>query len=133
MVDHTLEAMRRGGIFDQVGFGFHRYSTDAEWLVPHFEKMLYDQAMLVLASTEAFLAGGNPIHRKTVDEIVTYVLRDMTSPKGGFYSAEDADSEGEEGLFYIWTIDELDGSPWRRGRRLRSCHLEREQGRQLRR
>jgi uncharacterized protein YyaL (SSP411 family) len=108
MVDHTLEAMRRGGIFDQVGFGFHRYSTDAEWLVPHFEKMLYDQAMLVLASTEAFLAGGNPIHLKIVDEIVTYVLRDMTSPKGGFYSAEDADSDGEEGLFYIWTIGELE-------------------------
>ncbi len=107
MVDHTLETMRRGGIFDQVGFGFHRYSTDAEWLVPHFEKMLYDQAMLVLASTEAFLSGGNPTHSRTVDEVVTYVLRDMTSPKGGFYSAEDADSDGAEGLFYIWTTDEL--------------------------
>ena len=107
MVDHTLEAMRQGGIFDQVGFGFHRYSTDAEWLVPHFEKMLYDQAMIVLASTEAFLAGGKAIHRSTVDEIVTYVLRDMTSPMGGFYSAEDADSEGEEGLFYLWSVDEL--------------------------
>ena len=108
MVDHTLEAMRHGGIFDQVGFGFHRYSTDAEWLVPHFEKMLYDQAMLILASTEAFLAGGDPIHPKTTDEVVTYVLRDMTSPDGGFFSAEDADSDGEEGLFYIWTIDELE-------------------------
>ena len=107
MVDHTLESMRRGGIFDQVGFGFHRYSTDAEWLVPHFEKMLYDQAMLILASTEAFLAGGSPVHPKTVDEVVTYVLRDMTSPEGGFYSAEDADSEGEEGLFYVWSMDEL--------------------------
>jgi hypothetical protein len=107
MVDHTLEAMRQGGIFDQVGFGFHRYSTDAEWLVPHFEKMLYDQAMIVLASTEAFLAGGKVIHQRTVDEVVTYVLRDMTSPMGGFYSAEDADSEGEEGLFYLWSIDEL--------------------------
>jgi len=107
MVDHTIEAMRHGGIFDQVGFGFHRYSTDAEWLVPHFEKMLYDQAMLILASTEAFLAGGSPVHPKTVDEVVTYVLRDMTSPEGGFFSAEDADSDGEEGLFYIWTIDEL--------------------------
>ena len=107
MVDHTLHEMRRGGIFDQVGFGFHRYSTDAEWLVPHFEKMLYDQALLVLASTEAFLAGGTTNHRRTVDEIVTYILRDMTSPEGGFYSAEDADSEGEEGTFYLWTIDQL--------------------------
>ena len=109
MVDHTLEEMRRGGIFDQVGFGFHRYSTDAEWLVPHFEKMLYDQAMLVLASTEAFVAGGAADHRKTVAEIVTYVLRDMTAPNGGFYSAEDADSEGEEGVFYLWTLDQLAG------------------------
>ncbi len=108
MVDQTLEAMRHGGIFDQVGFGFHRYSTDAEWLVPHFEKMLYDQAMLIAASTEAFLAGGDLIHPKTIDEVVTYVLRDMTSPNGGFFSAEDADSDGEEGLFYIWTIDELE-------------------------
>ena len=107
MVDHTLSEMRRGGIFDQVGFGFHRYSTDAEWLVPHFEKMLYDQAMLVLASTEAFLAGGTTDHRRTVAEVVTYVLRDMTSPEGGFYSAEDADSEGEEGTFYLWTVDQL--------------------------
>ncbi len=107
MVDHTLHEMRRGGIFDQVGFGFHRYSTDAEWLVPHFEKMLYDQALLVLASTEAFQAGGTTNHRRTVNEVVTYVLRDMTSPEGGFYSAEDADSEGEEGTFYLWTIDQL--------------------------
>ena len=107
MVDHTLHEMRRGGIFDQIGFGFHRYSTDTEWLVPHFEKMLYDQAMLVLASTEASLAGGSTDHRRTVNEVVTYVLRDMTSPEGGFYSAEDADSEGEEGTFYLWTVDQL--------------------------
>jgi uncharacterized protein YyaL (SSP411 family) len=107
MADHTLEAMHRGGIFDQLGFGFHRYATDTEWLVPHFEKMLYDQAMLVLASTEAYLAGGGEIHRTIVDEVSTYVLRDMTAPEGGFYSAEDADSEGEEGLFYLWTLAEL--------------------------
>ncbi len=111
MVDHTLVAMRRGGIFDQIGYGFHRYSTDAEWLVPHFEKMLYDQAMLVLAATEASMAGADPTHRRTVDEVVAYVLRDMTSPEGGFYSAEDADSEGEEGLFYLWSIDELEKAP----------------------
>jgi uncharacterized protein YyaL (SSP411 family) len=108
MVDHTLTEMRHGGVFDQVGFGFHRYSTDAEWLVPHFEKMLYDQAMLMLAATEAHAAGGVEGHRRTVDEIATYVLRDMTAPRGGFYSAEDADSEGEEGTYYLWTTAELD-------------------------
>jgi uncharacterized protein YyaL (SSP411 family) len=107
MVDHTITEMHRGGIFDQVGFGFHRYSTDADWLVPHFEKMLYDQAMMVLASTEAHLAGGGADHRRIVDEVATYVLRDMTDPAGGFYSAEDADSEGHEGTFYLWTVDEL--------------------------
>ena len=107
MVERTLGAMRRGGIFDQVGFGFHRYSTDARWLLPHFEKMLYDQATMVLASVEAFLAGGGPLHRRTAAEVAAYVLRDMTSPDGAFYSAEDADSEGEEGLFYVWTDDEL--------------------------
>jgi uncharacterized protein YyaL (SSP411 family) len=109
MVSKTLEQMRLGGVYDQVGFGFHRYSTDAEWLVPHFEKMLYDQAMLVLASTEAWLATSNPVFERTAREIITYVLRDMTSPEGGFYSAEDADSEGEEGLFYLWTTGEVEG------------------------
>ena len=104
----TLEKMRLGGVYDQIGFGFHRYSTDAEWLVPHFEKMLYDQAMLTMAYTEAWLATRNPLFEQTVREVVTYVLRDMTSPDGGFYSAEDADSEGEEGLFYLWTLAEID-------------------------
>ncbi|MEJ2190652.1 MAG: thioredoxin domain-containing protein, partial [Acidobacteriota bacterium] len=106
MVEHTLERMRLGGIYDQVGFGFHRYSTDAEWLVPHFEKMLYDQAMLLAAYTEGWQATANPLFERTVREIVTYVLRDMTSPEGPFFSAEDADSEGEEGRFYLWTTEE---------------------------
>lgn len=107
MVETTLKKMRLGGIFDQIGFGFHRYSTDPYWLVPHFEKMLYDQAMLVMAYVEAFQATGKEEYAQTAREILTYVLRDMTSPEGGFYSAEDADSEGEEGLFYLWTPEEF--------------------------
>ncbi len=107
MVEKTLEAMRRGGIFDQIGFGFHRYSVDSEWLVPHFEKMLYDQAMLAMAYTEAFQVTGKDNFAQVAREIFTYVLRDMTAPEGGFYSAEDADSEGKEGLFYVWTPKEI--------------------------
>jgi uncharacterized protein YyaL (SSP411 family) len=107
MVEKTLRAMRTGGIFDQVGFGFHRYSTDAEWLVPHFEKMLYDQALLILAYTEAFQATGAGKFKITAKETLTYVLRDLASPEGGFYAAEDADSEGEEGKFYLWTEEEI--------------------------
>lgn len=107
MVEQTLQAMRAGGIYDHIGFGFHRYSTDQKWLVPHFEKMLYDQAMLIMAYTEAYQATGNPDYAKVVGEIVTYVLRDLTSPEGAFYSAEDADSEGEEGRFYVWTTSEV--------------------------
>ncbi len=109
MVVKTLQAMRCGGIYDHVGFGFHRYSTDERWLVPHFEKMLYDQAMLAMAYTEAYQATGNDLFKRTACEIFTYVVRDMKSRSGGFYSAEDADSEGEEGKFYFWTEDEIRG------------------------
>ncbi|MFT5198544.1 MAG: hypothetical protein ACI87O_001201 [Planctomycetota bacterium] len=107
MVKLTLDEMRKGGIWDHVGYGFHRYSTDARWLVPHFEKMLYDQALIAMAYTEAWQVTGKAEYADTVDKIFTYVLRDMTDPLGGFYSAEDADSEGEEGLFYFWTVKEL--------------------------
>lgn len=109
MVEKTLGAMHRGGVWDQVGFGIHRYSTDREWLVPHFEKMLYDQAMTALACIEAFEAYGDEMSRRMAEEIFEYVLRDMTAPEGGFYSAEDADSEGVEGKFYVWSFDELRG------------------------
>ena len=107
MIKHTLTAMRLGGIYDHVGFGFHRYSTDEKWLLPHFEKMLYDQALLAVAYTETYQVTGSPLCKQTAQEIFAYVLRDMTAPEGGFYSAEDADSEGIEGKFYVWTIDEL--------------------------
>ena len=107
MAEKTLRAMRVGGIFDQIGFGFHRYSTDAEWLVPHFEKMLYDQALLALAYTEAFQATGAGKFKVTAKESLAYVLRDLASPEGGFYAAEDADTEGEEGKFYLWTEEEI--------------------------
>ncbi|HUU44876.1 MAG TPA: thioredoxin domain-containing protein, partial [Acidobacteriota bacterium] len=104
---HTLRAMRWGGMYDQLGYGFHRYSTDVHWLVPHFEKMLYDNAGLAIAYTEMYQLTGEPVWRQVAEEIFTYVLRDMTSPDGVFYSAEDADSEGEEGTFYVWRTDEF--------------------------
>ncbi|MGD0021712.1 MAG: thioredoxin domain-containing protein [Smithellaceae bacterium] len=107
MVEETLQHMRRGGIYDQIGFGFHRYSTDAEWLVPHFEKMLYDQALMAMAYIEAYQATGKKDYEDTAREIFTYVLRDMTGTDGGFYSAEDADSEGMEGKFYLWAEEEI--------------------------
>jgi len=107
MVEKTLREMRLGGIFDQIGFGFHRYSTDAQWLVPHFEKMLYDQALLTLAYVEAYQATGAPKFKLTTKEILNYVLRDLAAHEGGFYSAVDADSEGEEGKFYVWSIDDI--------------------------
>ncbi|MBN1382972.1 MAG: thioredoxin domain-containing protein [Deltaproteobacteria bacterium] len=107
MVEKTLQSMRRGGIYDHIGFGFHRYSIDEKWFLPHFEKMLYDQAMLTYAYTEAFQATGHKIYAETADEILSYVKDRMTSPEGAFYSAEDADSEGEEGKFYLWSWDEI--------------------------
>ncbi len=122
MVSKTLTAMRMGGLWDHVGFGFHRYATDARWLLPHFEKMLYDQALLSIAYIEAFQVCRDQVFRQTAEEIFTYVLRDMTDPRGGFYTAEDADSEGQEGKFYVWekaafdrvAANDADQIPWSR-------------------
>ncbi len=107
MAQVTLEKMARGGIYDHLGGGFHRYATDAMWLVPHFEKMLYDNALLARTYLEAFQVDRNPMWAGVARETLDYVLRDMTSPEGGFYSAEDADSEGVEGKCYVWTEHEL--------------------------
>lgn len=108
MVEKTLQSMRMGGIWDHLGFGFHRYSVDPQWLVPHFEKMLYDQALLALVYCEAHQATRKEEYREVTEQILKYVLRDMTSPEGGFYSAEDAESEGIEGNFYQWKKEEID-------------------------
>jgi len=107
MVLHTCERMAAGGLHDQLGGGFARYSVDRKWLVPHFEKMLYDNAQLAGLYLDAYRVSGHPGHAQTVRRLLEYIRRDMTHPEGGFYSAEDADSEGKEGKFYCWTLDEI--------------------------
>lgn len=107
MFEHTLEHMQRGGIYDHLGSGFHRYSTDNMWIVPHFEKMLYDQALLAVAYTEAYQATEKASFRETAEGVFSYVLRDMTSHEGGFFCGEDADVDGEEGSYYLWTLEEI--------------------------
>jgi len=107
MVTHTLDKMAAGGVYDQLGGGFHRYSTDERWLIPHFEKMLYDNALMIPLYLEAHLATGDPDYARVARECCEWVLREMVTPEGGFASTQDADSEGEEGKFFAWTPDEL--------------------------
>ncbi len=108
IVETTLQHMANGGIYDQLGGGFHRYAVDTEWLVPHFEKMLYDNALLSRIYLHTYLVTNNPFYERIVEETLNYVIREMTSPEGGFYSTQDADSEGEEGKFFVWTPAEIE-------------------------
>jgi uncharacterized protein YyaL (SSP411 family) len=107
MVENTLKHMYRGGIYDHIGYGFSRYSTDAKWLVPHFEKMLYDNALLAITYTEAYQYTKNPLYKTVAEQIFEYIRREMTDKEGGFYCAQDADSEGVEGKYYVFTMDEV--------------------------
>ncbi|HZY45379.1 MAG TPA: thioredoxin domain-containing protein, partial [Anaerolineae bacterium] len=107
MIDLTLTAIARGGIYDQLGGGFHRYSTDANWLVPHFEKMLYDNSQLARVYLHAYQTFGTPFYKRITTEILDYLAREMTHPDGGFYSTQDADSEGAEGKFFVWSVAEV--------------------------
>ncbi|WP_121614704.1 thioredoxin domain-containing protein [Virgibacillus halodenitrificans] len=107
MVELTLQSMASGGIYDQIGFGFSRYSTDEKWLVPHFEKMLYDNALLLNVFTEAYQLTDHPLYKKIGEEIITFIRREMNSREAAFYSAIDADSEGEEGKYYVWEEEEI--------------------------